>query len=175
MNTYTSCMDNMFHHYTAPRVHRLEDLSELEQRLFYTRILCTHFSFLYQHLNTPAILETLRERELIVPDEIEVIKKYSNRLAQNTLAIHRMQSITAPPNCMEKLCEIFLSQGHIAQKLHSSKIFINISVHDYIVFLYRIPSTGQIWISPTLSIFTCSTDGTFSICQSLKCISEDVE
>ena len=115
-------MDNMFHHYTAPRVRRLEDLSELEQRLFYTRILCTHFNYLYQHLNTPAILETLRERELIEPDQIEVINKYSDRLAQNTLAIHRMQLITAPPNCMEKLCEIFLSQGHIAEKLRSGKI-----------------------------------------------------
>ena len=112
----------MFHHYTAPRVRRLEDLSELEQRLFYTRILCADFNFLYQHLNTPAILETLRERGLIEPDHIELINKYSDRLAQNTLAIHRMQLITAPPNCMEKLCEIFLSQGHIAEKLRSSKI-----------------------------------------------------
>ena len=44
-----------------------------------------------------------------------------------------------------------------------------------LVYVNRVPSTGQIWISPTLSIFTCSTDGTFSICQSLKCIFEDVE
>ena len=122
LNTYTSCMDNMFHHYTAPRVRRLEDLSELEQRLFYNRILCTQFNFLYQHLNTPAILESLRERVIIDPDRVKLINVYSERLAQNTLAIHRMQLITAPPNCMEKLCEIFLSQGHIAEKLRSGKI-----------------------------------------------------
>ena len=120
----------MFHNYTAPRVRRLEDLSELEQRLFYTRILCTHFTFLYQHLNTPAIVETLRERGLIEPDYVELINKYLDRLAQTTLAIHRMQLITAPPNSMEKLFEILLSQGHIAEKLRSGKIFINISVHE---------------------------------------------
>ena len=113
----------MFHLYTAPHVRRLEDLSELEQRLFYTRILCTHFNFLYQHLNTPAILETLGERELIVRGKVELINMYSDRLAQNTLAIQSMQLITAPPNCMEKLCEVFLSQGHIAQKLHCGKVF----------------------------------------------------
>ena len=114
-------MDDIFHHYTAPRVRRLEDLSEIEQRLFYTRILRTHFNFLYQHLNTPAILETLRERGLIEPDDFELINKYSDRLAQNTFAIYKMELITAPPNCMEKLCEIFLSQGHIAEELHSGK------------------------------------------------------
>ena len=137
-------------------MHHLEDLSELEQRLFYTRILCTHFNFLYKHLNTPAILETLMERGLIEPHDFEFINKYSDRLAQNTLAIHNMQIFTAPPNCMEKLCEIFLSQGHIAEKLHSGKIFVNISVHDYIVFLYRLPCAGRQWISPrpTLSIIT---------------------
>ena len=127
----------MLHHYTAPRVRRLEDLSELEQRLFYTRILCAHFNFLYQHLNIPAIVETLRERELIEPDDLELINKYSDRLAQNTLAIHSMQLITAPPNSIEKLCEIFLSQGHIAEKLGSGKRLINISVHLYIVLVYR--------------------------------------
>ena len=81
----------MLQYYTAPHVRRLEDLSELEQQLFYTRILCTHFNYLYQHLTTPAILETLRE--LIEPDA----------LAQNALAIHSMLLITAPLNCMEKL------------------------------------------------------------------------
>ena len=114
-------VDDMFHHYTAPRVRRLEDLSEIEQRLFYTRILRTHFNFLYQHLNTPAILETLRERGLIEPDDFELINKYSDRLAQNTFAIYKMELITAPSNCMEKLCEIFLSKGRIAEKLHSGK------------------------------------------------------
>ena len=113
--------DDLFHHYTAPRVRRLEDLSEIEQRLFYTRIVRTHFNFLYQHLNTPVILETLRERGLIEPVDFELINGYSDRLAQNTYAIYTMELITAPPNCMEKLCEIFLSQGHIAEKLHSDK------------------------------------------------------
>ena len=102
----------------------IEDLSELEQRLFYTRVLCANFNFLYQHLNTPAILATLGERGLIEPDDVE---KYSERHAQNTLAIHEMQLITAPPNCMEKLCKV-LNQDHIARKLFSGKICMSIKV-----------------------------------------------
>ena len=96
----------------------IEDLSELEQRLFYTGVLCANFNFLYQHLNTPAILATLGERGLIEQGQVDVIQKYSETHAQNTLAIHEMQLITAPPNCMEKLCEV-LNQDHIARKLFS--------------------------------------------------------
>ena len=106
--------------FTAPGVRHLEDLSELEQRLFYTRVLCTNFSFLYEHLNTPAILAALGERELIEPYWVEEIKTYSEKHAQNTLAIHKMQLIKAPPNCIEKLCEI-LNQDHVAKKLYSGK------------------------------------------------------
>ena len=98
----------------------LEDLSEVEQRLFYTRVLCTNFNFLYQHLNTPAILEQLEERGLIDHYDMEVTSKYSETCAQNTLAVHRMQLITAPPNCLEKLCEI-LGQNHIATRLSYGK------------------------------------------------------
>ena len=111
----------LYHCSTAPRVRHIEDLSELEQRLFYTRVLGANFNFLYQHLNTPAILATLGERGLIEPDAVDVIQKYSERHAQNPLAIFLMQEITAPPNCMEKLCEV-LNQDHIARKLFSGKI-----------------------------------------------------
>ena len=99
----------------------LEELSEVEQRLFYTRVLCTHFNFLYQNLNTPAILKRLRERGLIDDDDMETISQYSEIHAQNTLAVQRMQLITAPPNCMEKLCEM-LNQNHIAKKLFSGEV-----------------------------------------------------
>ena len=105
---------------TAPRVRHLEDLSEVEQRLFYTRVLCTSFSFLYQNLNTPAILAELGEKGLIDHDDMEEINKYSETYAQNTLISQRMQLFTAPPNCMEKLCEI-LNQDRIARKLSSGK------------------------------------------------------
>ena len=98
----------------------LEDLSEFEQRLFYTRILCTNFNFLYQHLNTPAILDKLEERGLIEHNLIEAINKYSETCAQNTLAVHHMQIITTPPNCLEKLCEV-LYQDNTAKKLSSGK------------------------------------------------------
>ena len=98
----------------------LEDLSEVEQRLFYTRILCTNFNFLYQHLNIPAILTKIGERGLIDHGYMEEINKYSETFAQNTLAVQHMQLYTAPPNCMEKLCEI-LNQDHIAKKLLSGK------------------------------------------------------
>jgi hypothetical protein len=100
----------------APHVHHLEDLSEVEQRLFYTRVLCTNFNFLYQHLNTPAILKKLEERGLIEHHSIKTINELSGVCAQNTLAVLCMQQVTAPPNCMEKLCEI-LNQDHIARKL----------------------------------------------------------
>ena len=102
----------------------LEDLSEVEQRLFYTRVLCTNFNFLYQNLNTPAILAVLEERGLIDRNIMEQINRYSEIYAQNTLAVQCMQLITAPPNCMEKLCEI-LNQDHIARKLFSGKTFSN--------------------------------------------------
>ena len=92
----------------------------MEERLFYTRVLCTNFNFLYQHLNTPAILQEIGERGLVDHDDTEEINKYSETFAQNTLAIQRMQLLTAPPNCMEKLCEI-LNQDHIAKKLSSGK------------------------------------------------------
>ena len=111
----------------------LEDLSEVEQRLFYTRVLCTNFNFLYQHLNTPAILDKLEERGLIDHDDMEETSKYSEACAQNTLAVHRMQLITAPPNCLEKLCEI-LGQNHIATKLSYGKNTI-FHVILYIYFL----------------------------------------
>ena len=103
---------------------RPEDLSELEQRLFYTRVLCTNFSYLYQHLNTPAILAALEEKELIEPYEVKSIKAYSEQKAQNTLAIHRMQEIDAPPNCMDKLCDTLQAkqQDHIADRLLTGKI-----------------------------------------------------
>ena len=99
----------------------LEDLSEVEQRLFSTRVLCTNFNFLYQNLNTPAILKKLEERGLIDHYNVEKISQHSETFAQNTLAVHEMQMITAPPNCMEKLCEI-LNQNYIAKKLLSGKI-----------------------------------------------------
>ena len=105
---------------TAPRVRHLEDLSEVEQRLFYTRVLCTNFNFLYQNLNTPAILEVLEERGLIDHYGRKEIDTYSEKYAQNTFAVQYMQHITAPPNCMEKLCEI-LNQDYIAKKLFSGK------------------------------------------------------
>ena len=98
----------------------LEDMSEVEQRLFYTRVLCTNFNFLYQHLNTPAILDKLEERGLIEHCRIQTINKLSGVCAQNTLAVLHMQQVTAPPNCMEKLCEI-LNQDHIARKLFCGK------------------------------------------------------
>ena len=112
---------------TAPGVHHLEALSELEQRLFYTRVLCTNFSFLYEHLNTPAILAALGERELIDLEGVEDTKIYSGKHAQNTLAIHEMQLIKAPPNCIEKLCEI-LNQDHVARTLYSGKTCITLII-----------------------------------------------
>ena len=105
---------------TAPRVRHLEVLSEVEQRLFCTRVLCTNFNFLYQSLNTPAILAELGERGLIDHYGMKDINMYSETCAQNTLAVQCMQEITAPPNCMEKLCEI-LNQDYIARKLFSGK------------------------------------------------------
>ena len=98
----------------------LEDLSEVEQRLFYTRVLCTNFNFLYQHLNTLAILKKLEERGLIEHHRIKTISELSGVCAQNILAVLYMQQVTAPPNCMEKLCEI-LNQDHIARKLFCGK------------------------------------------------------
>ena len=98
----------------------LEDLSEVEQRLFSTRVLCTNFNFLYQNLNTPAILKKLEERGMIDHDDMEKIIQYSETYAQNTLAVHLMQEITAPPNCVEKLCEV-LNQDNIARKMFSGE------------------------------------------------------
>ena len=102
---------------------RPENLSELEQRLFYTRVLCSNFSYLYQHLNTPAILATLKEKELIQPDDFSNIKQYSETHAQNALAIHNMQPIKAPPNCMDKLCDTLQTkeQSHVADRLLTGK------------------------------------------------------
>ena len=96
-----------------------ENLSELEQRLFYTRVLCSNFSYLYQHLNTPAILAALEQKELIEPDWVNRIKKYSAKQAQNTLAIHKMQLMKAPPNCLDKLCDTLQTkeQSHVADIL----------------------------------------------------------
>ena len=110
-------------HCTAPRVHHIENLSELEQRLFYTRVLCTHFNFLYQHLDTPAILNTLHERGLITTVTFGAIKMLSEKYAQNARAIQNMQMITAPPNCAEKLCEI-LDQNHVAKVIYSGKLHL---------------------------------------------------
>ena len=100
-----------------------ENLSELEQRLFYTRVLCTNFSYLYQHLNTPAILENLQEKELIESDFVSEIKKYSGKHAQNALAICYLQLIKAPPNCIDKLCDTLQTreQDHVAERLLTGK------------------------------------------------------
>jgi len=106
--------------YTAPEGGGCpENLSELEQRLFYTRVLCTNFSFLYQHLNTPAILAALEAKELIEPHWVNHIKTYSEKHAQNALAVHRMQLINAPPNCMDKLCDTLQTkqQSYVADRL----------------------------------------------------------
>ena len=102
---------------------RPENLSELEQRLFYTRVLCTNFSYLYQHLNTPAILAALEEKELIEPHDVSSIKRYSVKYAQNIIAIHAMEDPKAPPNCIDKLCDTLRTQqqDHIADKLLTGK------------------------------------------------------
>ena len=100
----------------------LEHLSDVEQRLFYTRVLCIHFNFLYKNLNTPAILKKLEERGLIDDDDMETISTFSETYAQNTLAVHRLQLITTTPNCMEKLCEV-LNQNHVAKKLFSGEVY----------------------------------------------------
>lgn len=99
---------------------RPESLSELEQRLFYTRVLCSNFSYLYQHLNTPAILAALAEKKLIEPS---YVKRYSEKCAQNVEAILDMQLVRAPPNCMDKLCDILQTkqQDHIADRLLTGK------------------------------------------------------
>ena len=110
--------------YTAPEGGgRPENLSELEQRLFYTRVLCTNFSYLYQHLNTPAILAALEEKELIEPHLFSNIKQYSEMHAQNALAIHNMQLIKTPANCMDKLCDTLQTkeQSHVADTLLTGK------------------------------------------------------
>ena len=104
-------------------MHHLEDLSEVEQRLFYTRVLCTNFNFLYQNLNTPLILAELEEKGLIDHYDIAEISRYSEMYAQNTLAVHRMQ-LLVPSHSMEKLCEI-LSEDHIAKKLSSGKTYFH--------------------------------------------------
>ena len=110
--------------YTVPEGGgRPENLSELEQRLFYTRVLCTNFSYLYQHLNTPAILAALEEKELIEPSDVNNIKYYSVKYAQNIIAIRAMEDPRAPPNCIDKLCDTLRTQqqDHIADKLLTGK------------------------------------------------------
>jgi len=127
--------------YTAPEGGgRPENLSELEQRLFYTRVLCTNFSYLYQHLNTPAILAALEEKELIEPHWVNDIKTYSEKHAQNALAVHRLQLINAPPNCMDKLCDTLQTnqQSHVAERLLTGKTdtsSICITTNDMFILL----------------------------------------
>lgn len=97
-----------------------EGLSELEQRLFYTRVLCSNLNFLYQNLNTPAILQQLIDKELIGSHLVREVKQYSNKHAQNLVTVFALQHVTAPPNCLEKLCDILKTtpqQEHIADKL----------------------------------------------------------
>ena len=118
--------------YAAPEGgSRPENLSELEQRLFYTRVLCTNFSYLYQHLNTPAILAALEEKELIIPSRVSLIKVNSIKYVQNIIAIHTMEDPRAPPNCIDKLCDTLRTQqqDHIADKLLRGKTGTNNIAH----------------------------------------------
>ena len=135
-----------------------ENLSELEQRLFYTRVLCSNFSYLYLHLNTPAILANLEEKELIECNEVTLIKMYKEMHAQNVLAIHRMQLIEAPPNCLDKLCDILntLGQDDISTILLKGK---NASIMQWVIFscLFHIMSLKSMQSCPNMAIHICPT------------------
>lgn len=108
--------------------------------MFYTRVLCSNFSYLYLHLNTPAILENLEEKELIEFNEVTLIKTYKEKHAQNVLAVHRMQLIEAPPNCLDKLCDILdtMEQDDISKKLlkgENEYLDTNVFITVYILSL----------------------------------------
>ena len=93
-----------------------EDISEYELTLRGCIVMCTNYSFLWEHLEPSGLLPILVDKLLMTETAKKEAESYTQKFAQNAVIIHQLFASDCPPL---KLCDTLdvTGQGHIARKL----------------------------------------------------------